>query len=66
MKSICFKEKLDVSSDILTSIITSSNNDVRLVLNHLSMLAADKNTDLQAAKKYVKLVRNCKIFQTPF
>lgn len=56
MKTVCFKEKLEIESDLLTSIITASNNDVRLVLNHLSMLAADKNSDLEASKKYVKLV----------
>ncbi|XP_065212559.1 replication factor C subunit 1 [Planococcus citri] len=55
MKSVCFKEKLNVSSDVLNNIITSSNQDVRLVLNHLSMLAADKNSELEASKKYVKL-----------
>lgn len=57
MMSVCFKEKLHLSSEALVDIITSANNDVRLVLNHLSMLAADKNTqNLEAAKKYVKLV----------
>lgn len=57
MMSVCFKEKLQLPSETLVDIITSANNDVRLVLNHLSMLAADKNSkNLEAAKKYVKLV----------
>lgn len=56
MRSVCFKEKLDITSETLTDIITSANNDVRLILNHLSMLAADKS-DLEASQKYVKLVR---------
>lgn len=58
MRSVCFKEKLNITSEALTDIITSANSDVRLVLNHLSMLAADNNsTELEDAKKYVKLVR---------
>ena len=55
MRSVCFKEKLNISNEALTDIITSANNDVRLVLNHLSMLVADKS-NLEASKKYVKLV----------
>lgn len=59
MRSVCFKEKLDITSETLTDIITSANNDVRLVLNHLSMLAADKS-NLEASTKYIKLVRYTK------
>ncbi len=63
MRTVCFKENLNISSEALTDVITCANNDVRLVLNHLSMLAADKNSTLDAAKKYVKLVTNLQDLQ---
>jgi len=57
MMTVCYKENLKLPPGALGDIITSANSDVRLVLNHLSMLAADKNSkNLEAAKKYVKLV----------
>ncbi|KAL1123083.1 hypothetical protein AAG570_002171 [Ranatra chinensis] len=55
MLSICFKEKLKVKPDTLVDIITSTNQDIRLTLNHLSMLAARGEKDLAAASKHVKL-----------
>lgn len=55
MRSVCFKEKLNIGNEALMDVITSANNDIRLILNHLSMLAADVSS-LEAAKKYIKLV----------
>lgn len=53
--SICYKEKLKISPDTLSSIITNTDNDIRLTLNHLSIFAAGKD-NLNTTKKYVKMV----------
>lgn len=55
MMSICYKEKLKISPDVLSSIIASTDNDIRLTLNHLSIFAAG-NDNLNTTKKYVKMV----------
>lgn len=57
MMSICYKEKLKIPPDTLSSIIASTDNDIRLTLNHLSVVAAGKD-NLNINKKYVKMVRN--------
>jgi replication factor C subunit 1 len=56
MMSICFKEKLKIKPETLSEIVSSTNQDIRLVLNHLSMLAAKGDGDLENATKHVKLV----------
>lgn len=56
MMSICFKEKLKLPKDVLDNIITNCEQDIRLILNHLSMLAANNLTDIEAIKKHTKLV----------
>lgn len=61
MMSICFKEKLKIPPDTLSSIIASTDNDIRLTLNHLSVVAAGKD-NLNINKKYIKMV----IFNTFF
>jgi len=55
MLSICYKEKLKIPSDTLSSIILSTDNDIRLTLNHLSVVAAGKD-NLNINKKYIKMV----------
>lgn len=55
MMSICFKEGLKVKPEVLTDIIVNTNQDIRLILNHLSMLAAQSSTDMSVATKYVKI-----------
>uniref|UniRef100_A0A2S2NZI3 Replication factor C subunit 1 n=1 Tax=Schizaphis graminum TaxID=13262 RepID=A0A2S2NZI3_SCHGA len=54
MMSICYKEKLKISPDTLSSIIASTDNDIRLTLNHLSVVAAGKD-NLNINKKYIKM-----------
>lgn len=61
MLSICYKEKLKISPDTLSSIIASTDNDIRLTLNHLSVVAAGKD-DLNVNKKYIKLVMDYYFF----
>lgn len=56
MMSICYKEHLHIPQDVLTDIIVNTHNDIRLTLNLLSMLAADKsNNNLYSDKKNVKI-----------
>lgn len=55
MMSICFKEKLKIAPDDLSSIIANTDNDIRLTLNHLSIFAAGKD-HLNTNKKYIKMV----------
>lgn len=55
MMSICYKEKLTIPSEMLSSIIASTDNDIRLTLNHLSVAAAGKD-NLNIDKKYIKMV----------
>lgn len=55
MLSICFKEKLKIPPDTLSSIIASTDNDIRLTINHLSVFAAGKD-NLNLPKKYIKMV----------
>lgn len=55
MMSICYKEKLKIPPETLSSIIASTDNDIRLTLNHLSVVAAGKD-NLNINKKYIKMV----------
>ncbi|KAF6214098.1 hypothetical protein GE061_011829 [Apolygus lucorum] len=55
MMSICFKEGLKIKPDVLNNIITSTNQDIRLVLNHLSMLAAKRDSEMVVTSKELKL-----------
>ncbi|CAH1400525.1 unnamed protein product [Nezara viridula] len=55
MMSVCFKEGLKVKPDVISDIITSTNQDIRLILNHLSVLSAQASLNLPMASKYVKL-----------
>lgn len=55
MMTVCFKENLKVAPKTLADIISCANQDIRLVLNHLSVLAAQE-CDLASSKKHIKLV----------
>ncbi|RZF43766.1 hypothetical protein LSTR_LSTR009189 [Laodelphax striatellus] len=55
MMSICFKEGLKIAPDKLNDIIKSTDQDIRLILNHLSVLAANKDSQLPNSEKFVKL-----------
>uniref|UniRef100_A0A0A9XI57 Activator 1 large subunit n=2 Tax=Lygus hesperus TaxID=30085 RepID=A0A0A9XI57_LYGHE len=55
MMSICFKEGLKIKPDVLNNIIASTNQDIRLVLNHLSMLAAKRDSEMVVTNKELKL-----------
>lgn len=53
--SMCFKEKLKLAPNVITDIITSANQDIRLIINHLSMLAVE-NSKLANSTKHIKMV----------
>lgn len=60
MKSICFKENIDISDDNLNRLIESTNQDIRQVINHLAMLSAQSsvvpsNTEKKEVNKDLKL-----------
>lgn len=54
MKSICYKENIQISTEQLDRLIESTNQDIRQVINHLSLLVdkADnvKKTDSKPNK----------------
>lgn len=56
MLSVCFKEKLKIKPEVLMDIIINTNQDIRLILNHLSMLAASNNDKMKASTKDIKIV----------
>ncbi|KAK9505710.1 hypothetical protein O3M35_009700 [Rhynocoris fuscipes] len=55
MLSICYKENLKVKPEVLTEIISSTNQDIRLTLNHLSMLASKKEQSMNITQRDLKL-----------
>lgn len=63
MMSVCFKEGLKIPPDALTDVITCANQDIRQVLNNLSMWYVntknlspeDIKTEAQKSKKEFKL-----------
>lgn len=54
MRSICFKEKFNVDAQVLADVISSANQDIRLIINHLSMMVVDKS-NIAASRKFIKL-----------
>lgn len=42
--SIIFKEKINITPDALTEVISGCNQDVRQVLHHLSLIKARENS----------------------
>lgn len=63
MMSVCYKEKIAIKPDILQEIIVASNQDVRQVLHHLSMLSItnrnltgeETSREAKKAKKDMKI-----------
>lgn len=64
MMSVCFKEGIKINPDALTEIIMGANQDIRQILNHLSMWSSnDKHISMttatkeaNSAKKDIKIV----------
>ena len=50
MMTICFKKGLKVEPKALDKIISSTGNDIKQTVNHLSIYSASKETKLPADK----------------
>ncbi|XP_012276294.1 replication factor C subunit 1 [Orussus abietinus] len=59
MKSICFKENIEISNEDLDRLIEATNQDIRQVINYLAMLTTNgQDTDKSCSKqanKHLKL-----------
>ncbi|XP_020279206.1 replication factor C subunit 1 isoform X2 [Pseudomyrmex gracilis] len=58
MKSLCYKEKIEISTQDLDHLIESTNHDIRQVINHLEFLSSQtSNTETinKPSKKDFKL-----------
>ncbi|XP_076241246.1 germ line transcription factor 1 [Calliopsis andreniformis] len=53
MKSICFKENVNISTEDLDRLIESTNSDIRQVINHLALFAGMSNSQEKSEKKHV-------------
>lgn len=59
MKSLCFKENIEISTEDLDRLIESTNYDIRQVINHLEFLGGKtahvEATDRKHSNKNFKL-----------
>lgn len=59
MKSLCFKENINISTEDLDRLIESTNHDIRQVINHLEFLSGKtaqvETTDKKNSNKNFKL-----------
>lgn len=53
MKSICFKENIQISTEDLDRLIESTNSDVRQVINHLALFSGKGGAQEKSEKKHV-------------
>ena len=53
MKSICFKENINISTEDLDRLIESTNQDIRQVINHLSLFVGKTATQEKSEKQHV-------------
>ncbi|CAL7935102.1 unnamed protein product [Xylocopa violacea] len=53
MKSICFKENIDISNEDLDRLIESTNQDIRQVINHLALFVGRMGSQDKSEKKHV-------------
>ncbi|KAL7306082.1 hypothetical protein TKK_0001537 [Trichogramma kaykai] len=58
MMSLCFKEGIKITPDELSQIINSTNQDIRQVINHLSMMSASKQ---KSEQNYQEKLKNLKL-----
>lgn len=54
MKSLCCREKINISTEDLDRLIQSTNNDIRQVINHLAMLVQDPREKEEISAKLNK------------
>lgn len=53
MKSICFKENINMPTKDLDRLIESTNLDIRQVINHLSLFVGETATQEKSEKQHV-------------
>lgn len=53
MKSICFKEKITISTEDLDRLIESTNQDIRQVINHLALFVGQSGEQEKTTRKHV-------------
>ncbi|XP_053978468.1 replication factor C subunit 1 [Hylaeus volcanicus] len=53
MKSICFKEHINISTEDLDRLIESTNQDIRQVINHLAMFVEKTGCQEKSEKRHV-------------
>ncbi|XP_017758699.1 PREDICTED: replication factor C subunit 1 [Eufriesea mexicana] len=53
MKSICFKENINISTEDLDHLIESTNQDIRQVINHLALFAGQSVSQEKSEKKHI-------------
>ncbi|XP_076646066.1 germ line transcription factor 1 isoform X2 [Halictus rubicundus] len=53
MKSICFKENINISTEDLDRLIESTNQDIRQVINHLALFVGNIGTQEKSLKKHI-------------
>lgn len=51
MMSICYKEKFKLTPGALDEIISSTNNDIRQTINHLTLMSANDSITLSQTKQ---------------
>ncbi|CAK9807284.1 Replication factor C subunit 1 [Anthophora plagiata] len=51
MKSICFKENINISTEDLDRLIESTNQDIRQVINHLALFVGQTGSQEKSEKK---------------
>ncbi|KZC12208.1 Replication factor C subunit 1, partial [Dufourea novaeangliae] len=53
MKSICFKENINISTEDLDRLIESTNQDIRQVINHLALFVGSTGNQKKSEKKHI-------------
>lgn len=53
MKSICFKEHINITTDDLDRLIESTNQDIRQVINHLALFVDKTASQEKSLKKHI-------------
>ncbi|PBC28133.1 Replication factor C subunit [Apis cerana cerana] len=53
MKSICFKENINITNEDLDLLIESTNQDIRQIINHLALFVGQIGSQEKSGKKHV-------------
>ena len=53
MKSLCFKENINIPTEDLDRLIESTNHDIRQVINHLALFVGKTGSQGKSEKQHV-------------